>query len=163
MTSSAIIINPELDLVLERDIDVPLELVWKAWTTPEHLREWFAPKPWTITACDVDLRPGGALNFVMRSPDGQEYPNTSCFLEVTPFERLIMTDTLQAGYRPSANPFFTALVEMVKHGTGTRYKAIAIHGNNAARKKHEEMGFHNGWGTVLTQMVDYIKARRIQL
>jgi uncharacterized protein YndB with AHSA1/START domain len=161
MTSSIIKINPELDLVLEREIDVPVELVWKAWTTPEHLRHWFAPKPWSITSCDIDLRPGGAINFVMRSPDGQEFPNTQCYLEVTPFERLILTDALQGGYRPSAAPFFTAVLELGKNGAGTRYKAIAIHGNAENRTKHEQMGFQDGWGTVLTQMVEYIKAGRM--
>lgn len=161
MTSSPIKIDPKLDLVLERDIDVPVELVWRAWTTPEHLREWFAPKPWAITACDIDLRPGGTVNFTMRSPDGNEFPNTQCYLEVVPFERLVVTDTLGAGYRPSANPFFTAVVEMSKKGNGTRYRAIAIHGGEENRKKHEEMGFHEGWGTVLTQMVDYIKTGKV--
>lgn len=164
MTSSVIRIDPKLDLVLEREIDVPVELVWKAWTTPEHLREWFVPKPWTITSCELDLRPGGKFNTVMRSPEGQEFPNTGCYLEVTPNERLIMTDTLQAGYRPAANPFFTAVLELERIGSaGTRYKAIAIHGDDAARKKHEEMGFHDGWGTVAGQMVEYIKKGRVQL
>ncbi|WP_425450099.1 SRPBCC family protein [Virgifigura deserti] len=156
-------IDPKLDLVLERDIDVPVELVWKAWTTPEHLREWFVPKPWTIASCELDLRPGGKFNTIMRSPDGQEFPNTGCYLEVTPNERLIFTDTLQAGYRPSANPFFTAVLDLAKKGSGTRYTAIAIHGDDAARKKHEEMGFYDGWGTVIDQMVEYIKADRIRL
>jgi uncharacterized protein YndB with AHSA1/START domain len=162
MTSSVIKIDPKLDLVLEREIDVPVALVWKAWTTPEHLRHWFAPKPWTITSCDLDLRPGGAINFTMRSPEGQEFPNTQSYLEVTPFERLIITDTLLGGYRPSANPFFTAVLELATNGNGTRYKAIAIHGNDETRKKHAEMGFHDGWGTVASQMVEYIKAGRIQ-
>lgn len=162
MTSPIIKIDPNLDLVLEREIDVPVELVWRAWTTPEHLRHWFAPKPWTITACDLDVRPGGAINFTMRSPEGQEYPNTQSYLEVRPFERLIMTDTLLGGYRPSPNPFFTAVLDLASHGKGTRYKAIAIHGDEAARKKHEEMGFHEGWGTVVSQMVDYIQAGRMQ-
>ena len=157
MTSPIIKIDPDRDLVLEREIDVPVELVWKAWTTPEHLRHWFAPKPWSVSSCDLDLRPGGAFNFVMRSPDGQEYPNTGCYLEVTPLERLIFTDTLQSGYRPSAEPFFTAVLQLARNGTGTRYKAIAIHGDSDGRKKHEQMGFHDGWGTVLTQMVEYIK------
>lgn len=161
MNSPIIELNPDLDLVLEREIDVPVELVWKAWTTPEHLRQWFAPKPWNITACEIDLRPGGALTFTMRSPDGGEFPNTLCLLEVTPCERLIMTDALQAGYRPSANPFFTAVVEMERRGAGTYYKAMAIHSDEHNRKKHEEMGFHDGWGTVLTQMVDYILAGHV--
>lgn len=162
MTSPIVKIDPSLDLVLEREIDVPVELAWKAWTTPDHLRHWFAPKPWSITSCDLDLRPGGALSFVMRSPDGQEYPHTQCYLEVTPLERLILTDTLQGGYRPSAKPFFTAVIEFSRNGSGTRYKAMAIHGNGEARAQHEQMGFHDGWGTVLTQMVDYIKAGSVR-
>ena len=160
MTLPIIKINPKLDLVLEREIDVPIELVWRAWTTPKHLREWFAPKPWTITACDLDLRPGGELNFTMRSPDGQEFANTQCYLEVAPFERLVTTDTLLGGYRPSSNPFFTAVLDLAKKGEGTLYRAIAIHGDEAGRKKHEEMGFHEGWGTVLSQMVEFIKTQR---
>jgi uncharacterized protein YndB with AHSA1/START domain len=162
VTSSVIKIDPKFDLVLEREVDVPVELVWEAWTTPEHLRHWFAPKPWTITACEIDLRPGGALHFTMRSPEGQEFSNTQCYLEVSPFKRLIMTDTLLGGYRPSPNPFFTAVLELAKNGSGTTYKAIALHGNDEARTKHEAMGFHDGWGTVARQMVEYIKAGRMQ-
>ncbi len=158
MTTPLIKIDPSLDLVLERQIDVPVERVWEAWTTADHLKHWFAPKPWSITACDLDLRPGGAINFTMRSPEGQEFPNTQCYLEVTPLQRLIITDTLLGGYRPSANPFFTAVIEFSRNGSGARYKATAIHGNEAARKKHVEMGFYEGWGTVLTQMVEYIKS-----
>jgi uncharacterized protein YndB with AHSA1/START domain len=159
MTSPVIKIDPKLDLVLERDIDVPVDLVWKAWTTPAHLRQWFVPKPWTITACEMDLRPGGLFSTVMRSPEGQEFPNVGCYLEVTPNERLVFTDTLLAGYRPSPNPFFTAVLQLASNGSGTRYTAIAIHGNESTRKKHEDMGFHHGWGTVVDQMVAHIKAQ----
>ena len=158
MKSSVIKIDPALDLVLEREIDVPVELVWKAWTTPAHLKNWFVPKPWEITACEIDLRPGGTFATTMRSPDGQEFPNRGTYLEIVPNERLIFTDTLLPGYRPAPEPFFTAVLELAPNGKGTRYTAIAIHGNGETRKKHEEMGFHDGWGTVAQQMVDYIKA-----
>lgn len=151
-------INPELDLVLEREIDVPVELVWKAWTTPKHLKEWFVPKPWSISSVEMDLRPGGKFNTVMRSPEGQEFPNQGCYLEVVPYERLVFTDTLLPGFRPAPEPFFTGVLQLERMGSGTRYTAIAIHGNGDTRKKHEEMGFHQGWGTVASQMVDYIKA-----
>ncbi|MCA0210446.1 MAG: SRPBCC family protein [Proteobacteria bacterium] len=151
-------IDPDLDLVLDREIDVPVDLVWKVWTTPEHLQHWFVPKPWTITDCTIDLRPGGAFNTTMRSPEGEEFPNSGCYLEVVPHERLIFTDTLLPGFRPAPAPFFTAGLFLTPHGNGTRYKAIALHGDSAARQKHEEMGFHDGWGTVVSQMVDYIKA-----
>ena len=150
--------DPKLDLVLERDIDVPVELVWKAWTTPEHLKHWFVPKPWSVTDVKMDLRPGGVFSTVMRSPEGQEFPNNGSYLEVVPNERLIFTDTLLPGFRPSPKPFFSAALLLAKNGAGTRYTAIAIHGNEQTRKQHEEMGFHDGWGTVVTQMTAFIKA-----
>ena len=150
--------DPMLDLVLEREVDVPRELVWAAWTRPEHLRKWFVPRPWSITKCEVDLRPGGAFHFTMRSPEGQEFPNVGCFLEVVPNEKLAWTDALLPGYRPSEKPFFSAVVLLEPRGKGTRYTAIAIHGDEATRKKHEEMGFHEGWGKCFDQLVEHVKS-----
>lgn len=74
--------DSRLDLQFERIIDVPKELVWKAWTSPEHLMPWFCPLPWTTIDCEIDLRPGGIFRTVMRSPEGQEFPNVGCYLEV---------------------------------------------------------------------------------
>ncbi len=150
--------DPTLDLVLEREIDVPVELVWEAWTTPDSIKEWFCPKPWSVSSCEIDLRPGGKFNTVMRSPEGQEFPNSGCYLEVVPNQRLVFTDTLLPGFRPAPKPFFTAALLLAPTATGTRYTAIAIHGNEETRKQHEEMGFHEGWGTVVDQLVAHIKA-----
>lgn len=149
--------DPRLDLVLERTIDVPRELVWTAWTKPEHVSRWFTPLPWTVTDCEIDLRPGGIFRTVMRSPDGKEFPNVGCYLEVVLNERLVWTDALLPGYRPSENPFFTAIVTLEPQGHGTRYTAMAIHRDEAGRKKHEEMGFHDGWGKALDQLVAHVK------
>jgi uncharacterized protein YndB with AHSA1/START domain len=149
--------DPKLDLVLERIVDVPRELVWAAWTKPEHIVHWFAPKPWTTTHCEIDLRPGGMLSFTMRSPEGKDFPNIGCVLEVVPQERLVWTDALLPGYRPSEKPFFTAVIALEIQGKGTRYTATAIHRDAAGRKQHEEMGFHQGWGQCLDQLVAYSK------
>ena len=129
----------------------------RAWTQPEHLVKWFAPAPWSITECEVDLRPGGMLRFVMRSPEGQEFPNVGCYLEIVPNERLVWTDALLPGYRPSTEPFFTVVLTLEPRGNGTLYTALAMHPDEEVRKKHEEMGFHQGWGQVLDQLVAYIK------
>lgn len=158
MTTSPIKTDPTLDLVLVRELDVPVELVWHAWTTPESIKQWFVPKPWEITACDVDLRPGGVFSSTMRSPEGNEFQNMGCYLEVVPNERLVWTDTLLPGFRPSPKPFFTAALILEPNGSGTRYTAIALHGDATARKTHEDMGFEHGWGTVVEQLVAHIKA-----
>jgi uncharacterized protein YndB with AHSA1/START domain len=152
-------IDPKLDLVLERVVDVSPRLMWEAWTTPEHLKHWFVPRPWTIAACEVDLRPGGLFSTVMRSPEGQEFPNVGCYLEIVPEHRLVWTDALLAGWRPSPNPFFTAILEFMPEGPGTRYKATAMHRDEDGRKKHEEMGFHHGWGTAVDQLAAYARAK----
>jgi uncharacterized protein YndB with AHSA1/START domain len=149
--------DPKLDLVLERVVDVPRELVWAAWTRPEHLRKWFTPAPWTVADCEIDLRPGGIFRTVMRSPEGKEFPNIGCYLEVVPNERLVWTDALLPGYRPAENPFMTAIITLESQGKGTRYTAVAIHRDDAGRKKHEEMGFYQGWGKALDQLVAHVK------
>ncbi|MBE7491560.1 MAG: SRPBCC family protein [Planctomycetes bacterium] len=152
--------DPKLDLVLERLIDVPVELVWKAWTTPELLKQWFCPKPWYVSHCEIDLRPGGRCYTVMNGPNGESFPNTGCYLEIVPNQKLVFTDALLADYRPAGQGFMTAIVTMKKEGKGTRYTAIALHNDEAGRKKHEEMGFYEGWGKALDQLVELVKKLR---
>lgn len=150
-------IDPKLDLVLEREIDVPPELVWKVWTEPKHLMKWFTPRPWQTVDCEIDLRPGGIFRTVMRSPEGQDMNNAGCFLEIVEHRKLIFTDALLPGFRPHDGGFFTAMVTMEPVKGGTKYVAIAVHKDEAGRKSHEEMGFHSGWGTALDQLVAYAK------
>lgn len=148
-------IDPELDLVLERVVDVPRAILWKGWTEPGYLKEWFVPKPWSIVDCRLDLRPGGEFFTVMRSPDGGDYPSAGCYLEIVPHERIVFTDALAPGFRPVEEPFFTAVVTFEDVGDGkTRYRVIAMHATPETRRKHEEMGFHDGWGQALDQLVE---------
>ena len=157
--------DSRLDLVLERIVDVPRELVWTAWTTPESLKQWFTPAPWTTVDCEIDLRPGGIFRTVMRGPEGQEFSNVGCYLETVENERLVWTNVLGPGYRPANQATdescvafaFTAVVSLEAHGNGTKYTAIVIHGNDADRRKHEEMGFHEGWGKALDQLVAAVR------
>ncbi len=149
--------DPRLDLVLERVVDVPPEKVWLAWTKPEHVVKWFTPAPWTTVDCEIDLRPGGAFRTVMRSPEGEDHPNVGCYLEVVENERLVFTDALGAGWRPNPESFMTAAILLEPSGSGTKYTAIALHKDEGDRKKHEEMGFHDGWSTALDQLVEHVR------
>ena len=145
--------DSRLDLMVERVIDVSPRLVWRAWTEPEQLMPWFCPKPWTVVRCEIDLRPGGIFATTMCSPDGEEYPNVGCILEVVPERRLVTTDTMLPDFRPSENPFLTSIVMIDPHGAGTHYRWIARHKDEAGRQKHEEMGFTVGWNTALDQLI----------
>ena len=75
--------NPKLDFAIERFIDAPTRLVWEALTKPEHLKEWYMPKPWgRVSRAEMDVRPGGIFSIDIATGDGQESPNLGCFLEV---------------------------------------------------------------------------------
>ena len=159
--------DPSLDLLLERTVDVPKELVWKAWTCPEQLKQWFSPAPWTTIECEIDLRPGGLFRTVMRSPEGQEFPGDGCYLEVVENEKLVWTSAMAAGYRPritptdpSTNTFcFTAVITLEATEKGTNYSALVIHPDEESKQLHEAMGFHFGWGAAFDQLVAMIKSQ----
>lgn len=148
-----------LDLTISRLIDAPRELVWQAWTKPEHIKQWWAPKPVQVVECKIDLRPGGEFTTLMRDPDGNDYPGTGIFLEVHENERIVFTDALEPGYRPAKEPFMTAIITFeAQPGGKTRYTAVALHKDEADREKHEDMGFHDGWGTVLEQLAAFAES-----
>lgn len=150
--------NPRLDLKLERSLKASPELVWKCWTTPEHLMPWFCPQPWKTTECRIDLRPGGEFFTRMEGPNGENNPNSGCYLEVEPTRKLVWTSSLLPAYRPVKDGFlpFTAFLFIEPDGKGgTNYTAFARHGDPDTHKQHEDMGFHEGWGTVAGQLDDY--------
>jgi uncharacterized protein YndB with AHSA1/START domain len=152
-------IDPALDLVLERTVDVPAAFVWKAWTTPEILMQWFCPKPWKTTRAEMDLQPGGAFRTRMEGPEGQAFDNVGCFLEVIPQSRLVWTGALGPGFRPvvqdATTPFLmTAIISIESTPSGgTKYTATVLHADTTSREKHEAMGFHHGWGAAFDQLV----------
>lgn len=161
MTYTPHTVNPDLDLELVREVPVSAEAVYAAWTNPESLKQWFAPRPYSVPLVEIDLRPGGGFRTVMNDPEGnQMMDETGCYLEVVPNERLVWTTALTAGYRPQHGPMhFTAFLELTPNDAGgCTYRAIAVHLDPAGAKQHAEMGFHDGWGTVIDQMVEHIHA-----
>jgi uncharacterized protein YndB with AHSA1/START domain len=159
------IVDPKLDLVLQRFVDVPIELVWTAWTEPEHVKRWFTPAPWTTVECEIDLRAGGTFRTTMRSPEGELFPNFGCYLEIVPQRKLVWTDALEAGFRPTRRPAhlgfrFTAAIHFEPHGEGTNYTALVMHADEESKQKHDSMGFFDGWGSATDQLVNYAKTLR---
>jgi uncharacterized protein YndB with AHSA1/START domain len=147
--------NPNRDLVITRDIAAPRENLYRCWTEPELMKQWFAPKPWTTTHAETDVRPGGASNVVMRGPDGQEFPNPGVYLEVVPNERIVSTDAYTRAWEPAEKPFMTLILTFEDLGNGrTRYTARARHWTEADREAHEKMGFHEGWGQCTSQLAE---------
>ena len=154
-------INPKRDIVLERFIDAPRRLVWEALTKPEHLKEWYMPKPWGVVSdCEMDVRPGGIFRVDITTGNGQLVPNLGCFLDVIPLERLVWTSMLFPGYRPAVfdDIPITAIITMETVGTGTRYVFTALHRDEADCEKDRTSGWLQGTEIALDQFVAHVKS-----
>lgn len=145
------------ELVLTRLIDAPRDKLFRCWTEPELLKQWFAPLPWTTPTVEADVRPGGSSFFVMRGPDGQEFPNRGVYLEVVRNEKIVFTDAYTKAWEPSEKPFFTGIITFEDEGGKTRYTARARHWTVEDRERHEMMGFHEGWGQCADQLAALAK------
>ena len=145
--------DAKLDLEIVRLVAAPRPKVWRAWSDPHILKQWWCPKPWMTEVRAFDFRSGGAFHTFMSGPDGGESDNPGLFLEVVPMERIVWTSMLVAGWRP-ATPWLamTGVFTLADEGSSTRYTARCLHKDDADRKKHEDMGFFDGWGTMIQQM-----------
>jgi uncharacterized protein YndB with AHSA1/START domain len=140
------------ELVLTRIIDAPREKVFKAWTDPELLKQWFAPLPYTTPKAELDVRPGGSNLIVMRDAAGHDFPNRGVYLEVVENEQLVFTDAYTKAWEPSAKPFMTVILTFEDEGGKTNYTARVLHWTAADRETHEKMGFYQGWGQCTDQL-----------
>ena len=145
--------SSDRELVLARIIDAPRESVYRCWTEPKLLTQWFAPKPWTTPRAEMDVRAGGTSLVVMAGPDGNEFPNPGVFLDVIPGRKIVFTDAYTSAWEPSEKPFMTVVLTFEDEGNGkTRYTARVRHWSAADREQHEKMGFHEGWGQCTEQL-----------
>lgn len=147
--------NNARDLVITRDIAVSRHKLYRCWTEPSLIMQWFAPKPWTTPHAETDVRAGGANLVVMRGPDGPEFPNHGVYLEVVPDQRLVITDAYVRAWEPAAKPFMTLILTFDDvGGDNTRYSALARHWTEADRQAHEKMGFAEGLGRRTSQLAE---------
>lgn len=98
------------EIKLSRLLNAPIELVWKVWTEPEHIAQWWGPNGFSNTIDIMDVRPGGIWKFVMHGPDGTNYNNKSIFKEIVKHERIVFEHT---------NPDFTTTVTFKAEGKKT--------------------------------------------
>ena len=140
------------ELVLDRLIDAPRSAVWRCWSEPTLLPQWFTPAPWSTKSATLDVRPGGTFTTVMVDPEGNEFPNAGVFLEVIEAKKLVFTDAYVKAWEPKEGPFMTVILTFSDEGNATRYRAAARHFSETDRERHEEMGFHSGWNLAVDQL-----------
>jgi len=154
-------IDPKLDLVFERTTSLTPEQIWKGWTDPQTLMKWFCPRPWKVVDCKIDLHPGGQFYTLMQSPEGKSFPNYGIYLEVIENKKLVITNALAEGFRPLNCPqdgfLNTMTLLFTKVEKGTQYKAVVSHSDIEGYKKHEMMGFQEGWGKAFDQLTKLYK------
>jgi uncharacterized protein YndB with AHSA1/START domain len=145
------------ELVIERIFDAPRELVFKAWTDPARLRQWWGPKNFTNPVCEIDVRPGGAIRIDMRAPDGVVYPMAGVFKEIAPPERLVFTSV---ALDKSENPMFEILntVTFAETGGQTRLTLRATVLSATPQAAPHLAGMQQGW----RQSLDRLEAEAIE-
>jgi uncharacterized protein YndB with AHSA1/START domain len=154
--------NPELDLTISRIIRAPRSALWRAWTDRASFEQWWIPAPARCRVLEMELRPGGSLATLLSENGGDFVPHLrGCFLAVDENERLVFTNALVDGWRPANEPFIamTASITLREHPQGTDYFVHVMHKSPADRNKHEQLGFHDGWGTVTEQLARLVERR----
>jgi uncharacterized protein YndB with AHSA1/START domain len=84
-------VNETERMVVTRVFDAPRELVWKAWTDPKYVVQWWGPKGFTCPSCEIDFRVGGKFLWCMRTPDGQDGWNGGEYHEIVPQEKIVFS------------------------------------------------------------------------
>lgn len=152
--------NPDLDLTITRTIKAPRTALWAAWTEPEQLEQWWVPAPAKCRVVEMEFQPGGSFTTEI-SENGDDFgPHLrACVLAVDPGERIVFTDALIGGWRPADKPFMTAIISLKDHPAGTEYVARVLHKSRADRDRHEQLGFFDGWGTVMGQLAAMVEPK----
>jgi uncharacterized protein YndB with AHSA1/START domain len=130
---SAAVDTSDRELIFTRVFDAPRELVFEAWTQPEHVAQWWGPQGFSTTISEMDVRPGGVWRLVMRGPDGTDYKNRLVFLEVDKPRRLVYKHDPEPGSEPSSHQ---VTVTFAEDGTGakTRLTMQMVFASAAARE-----------------------------
>lgn len=142
------------ELSVSRLIHAPRPAVWQAWANPRNFEQWWIPAPIACRVEKMDLKPGGGFETLMGDGRGAFKPHMEgCFLDIVHQERIVFTTVLKEGWKP-AEPWLalTSIITMEDEGSGTRYIARALHKTPEDTRKHEELGFEEGWGTVIDQL-----------
>ena len=145
---------PNRTLSIEKTLNAPLELVWKAWTQPEHIAKWWGPKGMETKIAEHDFQVGGAWKFVMMMPDGKEFIGEGVYSEIVEFEKIISS----ADFKPMTEGVEIQALFKAK-GDQTEFTFHCVHATEEYCKQQEQMGFYNGWGSTFNRLAEYLEAK----
>ncbi len=138
-------------LTLERTFNAPIELVWEAWTQPEHIVNWWGPKGMKTKIIDHDFTVGGAWKYIMTMPDGNDFIADGTYLEIIEQEKI----RTSANFKPMTEGVELQIL-LKKEGNTTNFTFHVIHQTEEYCKQQEKMGFYNGWGSTFERLNEYL-------
>ena len=143
--------------MVTRVFDAPRELVFKAWTDPKIVAQWWGPHRFTNPVCELDPRPGGAIRIHMHGPDGTVYPMTGVYQEVVEPERIVFTS---AALDASGNAMFEVLTTVTFAEEGGKTKQILRTRviKSTAEAAPYLAGMEAGWTQSLDRLTAYLAA-----
>lgn len=138
-------------LSLKKTLDAPIELVWEAWTQPEHIAQWWGPKGMKVNVIEHNFKIGGKWKYAMAMPDGREFSSDGVYSEIVELEKIVSS----ANFRPMTEGVeIRALFE--KNGDKTNFIFSVVHPTEEYRNQQEKMGFYNGWGSAFNRLEELL-------
>jgi uncharacterized protein YndB with AHSA1/START domain len=162
--SSALTVSTpsELEIVMTRSFEAPRQLVFDAWTKPEHLRHWIGQgdnqlKGWTMRVCEVDLRPGGAYHFVWDGPDAATLGIAGVYREIVPGERVVSTEIFDEPYRDEMGGEVVNTLVLEERDGRTTVTQMSLYSSKEARDGALQTGMESGVAEGYDTMERYLR------
>jgi uncharacterized protein YndB with AHSA1/START domain len=144
------------EIVLTRAFDAPRDLVFEAWTNPEHVRHWWGWRSSTMIVCEADVRPGGSWRYVTREENGMEVPFTGVYREVTPPERVVHTDIYDVAPFNTGDPAVTTVTFDEDDG-GTIVTATTLYPTKEIRDGVIQSGMEAGAAESYDRLAEHLE------
>lgn len=139
-------------LTLTRIFNAPIQLVWEAWTQPEHIAQWWGPKGMETKVIAHDFRIGGVWKYAMTMPDGNEFIADGIYSDILKLEKIFSS----ANFKPMTEGVeIQSLFE--EAGDKTNFTFNCVHATEEYCRQQEQMGFYNGWGSVFERLDEYLQ------
>lgn len=152
----------DLEISMTRSFDAPRQLVFDAWTKPEHLLHWFGQgdkqlKGWKLTTCEVDLRPGGAYHFVWEGPEGEVLGIAGVYREIEPPARIVSTELFDEPYRDEMGGEVTNTLTLKEHDGRTTWRQTSLYSSREARDGALQSGMESGAAEGFDTLAAYLR------
>ncbi len=140
-------------LSLKRTFDAPVSIVWRAWTEPDHIAQWWGPKGMVVKVVEHDFKVGGKWKYTMDMPNGMEFITEGIYSEIEEFKKI----NSSADFKPMTSGVeIQALFE--EDADQTHFTLNVVHPTEEYCRQQEKMGFYNGWGSTFDRLAGFVSA-----